>query len=160
MGYVTETDQIHWLQTATAGQRLEISGITVMVKFLGKLSNNACAVLEMQLPPAFPGHEPHVHRQTTETFYIISGTVAFTLGIETMIARQGATVLVRPGIVHHFWNPSPDVARMLVVLTPGGAEQYYLELAAVLAPDAARSPPSLNQIAALGANYDHFPVTP
>jgi quercetin dioxygenase-like cupin family protein len=149
---------MRWMQAASEGRKFEIAGMPVTLKITGKESGGACTVVETTLPPYFSGVYPHVHQQTTEVIYLLSGALAFTLGEETVIARQGSIVHVAPGVVHRFWNPTATPATYLAFLSPGGFEQYFVELSTLLAHEPAWPPADLSQIEALGMKYDQFPV--
>ena len=43
---------------------------------------------------------PHFHRETTEVYYVVSGTGRLVLDGETVPLRPGTCVEVKPGIVH------------------------------------------------------------
>lgn len=89
---------------------------------------------------------------------MLSGSIAFTLDHETVIARAGDVVRVLPGTVHRFWNPTAAPATYLNFLAPGGFEQYFVELAAVMASEPSWPPADLSQVLALGAKYDLVPA--
>jgi len=144
---------VQWLQTANAGQRITSGGVSVTLKITSAESDGHCAVVEITIPPHFMGMPAHVHQQTTELFYLLSGSLAFTLGEETVIARQASFVLVKPGTAHRFWNPTDTPASCLVYLSPGGSEQFFVELAALLAEERTAS-----AITALGRAYDQYPA--
>jgi mannose-6-phosphate isomerase-like protein (cupin superfamily) len=137
-----------------------IGGLAVCLKLTGDQSDGAFAVLEMTVPPYFAGFGPHRHAATTELYYLTSGSLAFTLREETVIARPGSFVQVAPGIVHRFWNPTATPASCLTWLTPGGSEQYFVQLAALAAGQSQWPPVESNQLIALGRDYDHDFVGP
>jgi mannose-6-phosphate isomerase-like protein (cupin superfamily) len=132
--------------------------MTVTLRIMDQESSGACAVFESTVTPYFAGHQPHVHRQTTEVFYIVQGSLAFTLGDETVIARQGGVVHVAPGVVHRFWNPTAAPATYLVFQSPGGFEQYFVELAALLAGELSLPAVDMRRFETLGMKYDQFPA--
>lgn len=135
-------------------RQFQIAGASYDLKVTGEESGGVCAVVESTIPPHFAGPPAHVHRRTTEVFYIIAGTVALTVGQKTMIARAGDVLRVPPNTVHRLWNPTAAPATYLNFLTPGGFEQYFVELAALMAGEPTWPPADLNQVLALGARYD------
>jgi quercetin dioxygenase-like cupin family protein len=147
-----------WLQLANEGERLSIGGLQVTLRHTAEASDGACAVIEVTVPPHFSGWAPHLHRQTSEFIYLISGTLAFTLGEETMLVRAGCFVHVAPGVVHRYWNPTAAPATYLAFLTPGGAEQFFVQLAGRLGNEPTGIPADPSQMTALGGQYDHFMV--
>ena len=82
--------------------------------------------------PTGPG--PHFHRSTTESFYVLSGTVRLHDGSSWVDGRPGDFFHVPIGGVHGFRNESREPAAMLLLFTPGAPRENYFETLA----DAAR----------------------
>jgi hypothetical protein len=47
---------------------------------------------------------------------------------EAVSVPAGSFVLVPPGVVHTFSNPGGEAVRYLSLMSPGGFEQYFLEV--------------------------------
>jgi len=157
MDGMMDTGRLGWIQAAKEGKYFEIAGLSVTLKVASTDSHGGCAVLEMTVPPFFKGCKPHFHQQTTEVLYVICGALAFTLGEETVIARQGSVIHIMPGVVHRLWNPTVEPATYLTVCLPGGIEQYLEALADLLSEtETSSSPIQRAQVIALGLEYDHF----
>jgi mannose-6-phosphate isomerase-like protein (cupin superfamily) len=60
----------------------------------------------------------HVHFEDDEAWYVLGGTLRFRLGDEEVEAGPGAAVFAPRGVAHTYWNPSPEPARYLLVMTP------------------------------------------
>ncbi len=60
----------------------------------------------------------HVHHSDDEAWYVLSGTLGFRLGDDTVEAGPGAVVLARRGTAHSFWNARPEPARYVLVTAP------------------------------------------
>lgn len=56
----------------------------------------------------------HVHSIITETFTVVSGTVAFYVDGEERVAEPGETLVVEPGVVHDWWNAGEDEAHVRI----------------------------------------------
>ncbi len=100
--------------------------------------------------PSFPS--PHIHRDHEELFYIVDGSVTFTLGQEVTVASAGSLVLIPRGMRHAF-KPNAG-ARMLFFLMPAGLEGFFKEMGEGLA--AGRAEPEVR--AALAGKYDSWPT--
>jgi quercetin dioxygenase-like cupin family protein len=74
------------------------------------------------------GLEPprHIHHREDETCYVLEGEVSFFPGDQTIHARPGDCVFLPRGIPHHF-RIHTETVRMLILLTPGGVEDYFRE---------------------------------
>ncbi len=139
------------------GQVLSLGDVTVTLKVTGKQTNGAFAIIEATLAPHFAGFPAQLHPNTTQTFYIVSGVLAFTLAEETVMVRQGGLVTVPPGLVHKFWNPTATPATYLTYFSPAGFEQYFVELAALMVNEGAWPPKDMNKVLALDKKYELSP---
>jgi oxalate decarboxylase/phosphoglucose isomerase-like protein (cupin superfamily) len=77
------------------------------------------------------------------------------LGEETMVVRQGSSILIPPGQVHRFWNPAATSATFLVYFTPAGAEAFF-EVLSGREWEESHSPAALAEVWAMGVNFDYF----
>jgi mannose-6-phosphate isomerase-like protein (cupin superfamily) len=59
----------------------------------------------------------HVHHRDDEAWYVLEGALAFRLGEQTVQAPTGGAVLAPRGTPHTYWNPRPEPARHLLVMT-------------------------------------------
>ena len=151
-------DQQYQLHNPGIGEILTLGDIAVTIKVTGQETNGAFALVESTVPPHFAGPPAHLHRHTTKAFYMVSGVLAFTLAEETIMVRQGGLVLVPPGLLHKFWNPTATPATYLTYLTPAGFEQYFLELAALTTKGASWPALDPQSITALSQKYEIYPV--
>jgi quercetin dioxygenase-like cupin family protein len=81
--------------------------------------------------PGERGPDPHVHREHTDSFYVLQGELAFRLGPNGQETRVpgGGFVAVPPNVSHSFDNASDADARFLNFHTPdGGFAQYMRDL--------------------------------
>jgi quercetin dioxygenase-like cupin family protein len=69
---------------------------------------------------------PHIHHREDETFYVLEGEMTFSADGRTIKATPGKMVFLPRDVVHSFTIDS-DQARILVLLTPAGAEGYFQE---------------------------------
>jgi mannose-6-phosphate isomerase-like protein (cupin superfamily) len=114
------------------------------------------AVFESVLPPDWAGPPPHLHRAYDEAFYVIDGSVAFTLDGRTTDCPAGSFVFVPRGAAHGFANPVPAPAKILVIASPGAirlVESIYQLMEQ-------GGPPDLNAMAALYADHQSEILAP
>jgi quercetin dioxygenase-like cupin family protein len=75
------------------------------------------AVFEAELPPSWEGPAPHLHRNQDEAFYVLDGSVTFSLAGGSQLCTAGSFIFVPRGSAHSFGtNDLP--ARILVMMTP------------------------------------------
>jgi quercetin dioxygenase-like cupin family protein len=129
---------------------IDLHGFGTTVKVSSRDSGGSVALVEHTLAPGRLGAPPHRHDREDETSYVLAGTLTVQLGPDTVTAGPGDIVFKPRGVYHAFWNAGRDPVRFLEVITPGGFEAYFAELAP-LVPTA--GPPDLTAIAALAARY-------
>ncbi|MFD5121302.1 cupin domain-containing protein [Streptomyces sp. NPDC058385] len=99
----------------------------------GSHTGHRLAIAESVLAPHTQGPPQHRHGQHDEGFYILSGTVQFTVGDEDYDATAGTLVMVPPGTPHTFANQTDQPAVMLTTFTPDLYVQYFRDLQDALA---------------------------
>ena len=72
------------------------------------------------------GTEPprHVHSREDETFYLLEGEITFYIGEETYEATPSMFFSAPRGVPHSYTFET-DVIRMLVLVAPGGFEEFF-----------------------------------
>jgi quercetin dioxygenase-like cupin family protein len=91
----------------------------------------------------------HVHHREDEAFYVIDGEVAFVLDGNWKRVGPGSYVYGPREIPHGFRIVSVAPARMLILCTPGGFENFVEELAQPL--DGQPTPPDMPKLVAAAA---------
>lgn len=140
-----------------AGEPLSFVGISTVIKVTSEQSGGAYSLIESTVSPRFQGFQPHVHRRMTEAFYVLEGALSFRLGAQTITATPGSFVLIPPGMVHTYHNPSDAPARYLLIMSPGGFEHYLIELAEMIRSEPAWPPADPSKLQALAEKYDATP---
>ncbi len=136
------------------GSTISIAGVTVTMKVTGAETGGACTIFESNIHPHFVGYEPYGHVNATAIYYVTSGILAFTIGQETVMVRSGSFVMVPPGEIHKFWNPTATPATCLTYLCPAGFEHYLMALAALADGNVQWSQPDLRKVTTVGTTYD------
>ena len=67
--------------------------------------------------------------------YVLSGEVGVLVGDQIDVAGPGSWALKPRDVVHAMWNAGALPARVIEVLTPGGTERWFEEIAALAAGD-------------------------
>ena len=110
----------------------------------------------MSVAPGFDTG-PHYHTKIEEFFYVLEGEVDLRSGGRFVRGGPGTFVFVPPGAVHSYGNPGSAPARVLFMTSPPGFEQYFEELAQLVAKGGRPDPESLAQ---LRARHDTTPAPP
>ncbi|MFF4120385.1 cupin domain-containing protein [Streptomyces sp. NPDC001714] len=106
----------------------------------GRTTGHRLGLAESVLAPHTPGPPQHRHARHDEGFYVISGSVRFTVGDEEYDATAGTLVMVPPGAPHTFANVTGEPAVMLSTFTPDLYVQYFRDLRDLFATGQAPSP--------------------
>ena len=99
----------------------------------GSTTGHRLGIGETVLAPHTDGPPQHRHAQHDEGFYVISGTVRFTVGRKVYDAAAGTLVMIPPGAPHTFANPGDQPAVMLSTFTPDLYVQYFRDLKDMIA---------------------------
>ncbi|WP_046732504.1 cupin domain-containing protein [Streptomyces humi] len=94
----------------------------------GRTTGHRLGLAESVLAPHTPGPPQHRHARHDEGFYVISGSVRFTVGDDDYDATAGTLVMVPPGAPHTFANVTDAPAVMLSTFTPDLYVQYFRDL--------------------------------
>jgi quercetin dioxygenase-like cupin family protein len=95
-------------------------------KVTGAETNGALAIAELDADPAV-GPPPHIHRDADECFYVLEGTLDFSLDGRPFSAGPGSFVHLPRGIVHTHSAGGGKRARALVIQSPAGVEHFIAE---------------------------------
>jgi quercetin dioxygenase-like cupin family protein len=108
-------------------EKLVFGEVTVVIRVSTEDSGGAMTVLE-EVPPMVDT-PLHVHSREDELFYIVEGEHIISLGKEEHRLGPGDAIFAPRGIPHAQRRVEPGVGRELVVLIPGGFEQFFRDLA-------------------------------
>lgn len=106
----------------------EMRGVQIHVRAGAADTGGRFTALEQVVRPG-AGSPPHTI-EAGKIILVLDGTVEVLLGEERRLVPSGGTAFAPAGVVHCFRNPGPDAARILVLTTPGGHEDFLAEAAA------------------------------
>jgi quercetin dioxygenase-like cupin family protein len=123
-------------------------GIPTIVQATGATTGGAFGLVDhLAMPPGFASPY-HTHQAEDEAFYVIDGEVAFVLGDTWSVAGPGTYVFGPRQVPHGFKVLGDAPAHMLLLCTPGGFEQFIVELST-----SAPAPPDMAQLMAVAARF-------
>ena len=91
-------------------------------------TGGAMAIVDTVAPAGW-GPPRHVHRAEDESFVVLTGEIEFWLEGETFARGPGETAFIPRGREHAFRVLGDVPSRHLVILTPGGFESFFQEMA-------------------------------
>ena len=92
----------------------------------GAETGGAFFMAEVSVVPG-GGPPPHIHSREDESFYIQQGTLAAQVGDKALNVSAGDFVHMPRGVVHSFKNVGQETAKLLLVVTPAGLENFFAE---------------------------------
>lgn len=106
----------------SGGEAIWFNGALMKIKSPSEWSDDAFSLLEVAMER---GRATALHTDPShETFYVLEGELLFHVDGEERRGRAGDTVGIRRGVPHAFVANS-DVARFLVLNTPGGHDRFF-----------------------------------
>ena len=87
------------------------------------------------------GPVPHIQTREHEGFYVLEGEITFMVDEKEVVAKQGTFVNVPPNVTHSFKNKTNRLAKMLIILAPGGLENLFVEVGDEVSDPTIQPPP-------------------
>lgn len=133
-------------------------GLPTVVRASRQTTGGAFGLIDhLSMPPGFASPY-HTHHLEDEAFYVLEGRVAFVCDGEWMTGGPGTYVFGPRGLAHGFTVIGDAPARMLLLCSPGGFEQFLLDLSGPVP-----APPDMAKLMAVAAAYQvdlHGPLPP
>jgi len=133
------------------GTRIAIGGFTTVVKVPTVASGGSVSIVEHVLEPGLLGAPLHRHSREDETSLVMEGRLTVQVGDRVAEVGMGEYVVKPRGIFHAFWNAGTRPVRFVELISPGGFEGYFAELAAIIPGDG--TPPDMTALVALATRY-------
>jgi mannose-6-phosphate isomerase-like protein (cupin superfamily) len=114
---------------AGEAQRIEVLGspMDVLVRN-AQTDGDFSIVVSMDGPGGGPG--PAVrHKDRTETFYVLEGEYTFYSDGKEIKAGPGSIIVNPKGVPHGFVNTGTTQGKLLMIYSPGGFEDFFIEVA-------------------------------
>lgn len=115
------------------GEAIQLGPIQMRILEDGRTTGHRLGIGEITIPPGTEGPPQHRHAQHDEGFYVVSGTVRFTVADTTYDAAPGTLMMVPPGAPHTFANPGAEPVVLLNTFTPDLYVQYFRDLRQMIA---------------------------
>ena len=109
------------------GQAIWFQGNRMTIKATAQSTAGAYGLIESWLAAGFSPHL-HIHRREDESFWVLDGELTMRCGDRTFRASRGSYVFLPRGVPHTFVVEGQAPARLLTLLTPGGAEGFFVEV--------------------------------
>ncbi len=104
-------------------------GVQYKTILSGADSGGSMSIVD-SLSPVGSGPPRHIHQNEDETFIVVTGTCKIWIEGEETMAGPGTSVFIPRGKAHTFKVVGDTACRHFVILTPGGFEGFFAEMAA------------------------------
>jgi quercetin dioxygenase-like cupin family protein len=138
------------------GEAIQLGPVRMRILEDGSTTGHRLGIGEITIAPRALGPPQHRHAQHDEGFYVVSGTVQFTIGETTHTAPAGTLAMIPPGAPHTFANPGDTPAVLLNTFTPSRYVQYFRDLRDMIAGGAELTPEAT---VAVMSRYATVPAT-
>ena len=115
-------------KTNLVTESVEWMGVQYKTLLASADTNGSMAIFE-SISPLGSGPPRHIHHAEDETFYLLTGKCEFWIEDVTKIYSAGEAVFVPRGTSHTFRIIGTTDSRHLTMLTPGGFEAFFTEMA-------------------------------
>jgi quercetin dioxygenase-like cupin family protein len=95
-------------------------GRPLVLKLLGAATEGSIMLFEETVPPGTKSWF-HLHHDSDEVAYVLSGELTFKIGDEVAVGGPGTCAFMPRGVQHAWKNSDAETARVLFLYTPAGA---------------------------------------
>jgi quercetin dioxygenase-like cupin family protein len=122
------------------GKTFRARGDLFFFKVVGEDNKDAFSMCEVWNAP-HGGIPPHIDHRDDEAFFVLEGTYDCRLGDRKLTCGPGESFFAPRGTPHGFENVGDAQARILIVQSPGGVIEKYMEEAWETIEDPSNPPP-------------------
>jgi len=125
------------------GQSVDLGSVGVRFMAWTEETGGGFSLVEHPIPPRTLVAPVHRHSREDEYSFVLEGRMGALLGDDVVYAEVGDLAFKPRDQWHTFWNPDDRPCRILEIISPGGFEGFFEELAQAMnggVPDAAKLP--------------------
>ena len=111
------------------GEAADFGSFGVRFLIWSEESGGGFSLLEHPIPPRTLAAPLHRHTNEDEYSYVLEGRMGAQLGDEVVYAERGELVFKPRDQWHTFWNAGDGPLRILEIISPGGFEHMFKEMA-------------------------------
>ena len=111
------------------GKAVDLGSVGVRFMVWSEESGGGFSLVEHPIPPRTLAAPLHRHTKEDEYSYVLEGRMGALLGDEVVYAEKGNLVFKPRDQWHTFWNAGDGPCRILEIISPGGFEHAFKEVA-------------------------------
>ncbi len=128
---------------------IDIGSALMEVKVWSSEALGSFSLIEYVIPPHTLVAPLHRHTWEDEYSFVLEGRMGVVLGDEVIQVEEGELACKPRRLWHTVWNPEDTPCRVLEIISPGGFERLFAELASALREPTEQGP----SMDGLGARY-------
>ncbi len=136
------------------GKAVDLGSLSVWFMVWAEESGGEFSLVEHPIPPRTLAAPLHRHANEDEYSYVLEGRMGALLGDEVVYAEKGHLVFKPRNQWHTFWNAGDEACRILEIISPGGFEHLFDEVAGDPEAMVGDSAESLDARYGLEVDYD------
>ena len=136
------------------GKALDLGSVGVRFMVWSEESGGGFSLVEHPIPPRTLAAPLHRHTNEDEYSYVLEGRMGALLGDEVVYAEKGDLVFKPRDQWHTFWNAGDGPCRILEIISPGGFEHVFKEMAEDQEAMAGETASALDARYGIEADYD------
>ena len=118
------------------GKAVDLAVVGVRFMAWAEETGGGFSLVEHPIPPGMLAAPLHRHNREDEYSYVLEGRMGALLGDDVVYGEPGDFIFKPRNQWHTFWNAGENPCRVLEIISPGGFEHYFDELADTMArPD-------------------------
>jgi quercetin dioxygenase-like cupin family protein len=100
-----------------------------VLKLLREKTGGSIMLFEEIVPAGTDTTTFHLHRDSDEIVYVLSGEITFKVGEDVTVGGPGTCAFIPRGVAHAWKNSGTETARAVFLYTPADAGGFFEELA-------------------------------
>jgi mannose-6-phosphate isomerase-like protein (cupin superfamily) len=114
------------------GPSVDLGSVGVRFLVWVEETGGGFSLVEHPIPPRTLVAPLHRHSREDEYSFVLEGRMGALLGDDVIYAGAGELAFKPRNQWHTFWNPDDAPCRILEIISPGGFEHFFDELAAAM----------------------------
>lgn len=136
------------------GKAVDLGSLGVRFMVWSEESGGGFSLVEHPIPPRTLAAPLHRHANEDEYSYVLEGRMGAQLGDKVVYAEKGDLVFKPRDQWHTFWNAGDGPCRILEIISPGGFEHLFKEVAEDSEAMAGETASALDARYGLEVDYD------
>jgi quercetin dioxygenase-like cupin family protein len=108
-------------------------GRSASLKMLTRETGESVMMFE-EVAPASTETPMHLHHDSDEIAYVLSGEITFKIGDQVTVGGAGTCAFMPRGLAHAWKNTGTEPGRVLFLYTPAAAGSFFEEAAEISPP--------------------------